>query len=447
MKITALPGFLWQRRALAQRKRWTREALEAFRAKGLAKLRAHALAHSPFYRRFHKGLEDAPLERLPVLHKAGMMEHFDDFVTDRAVRLADVQAHLRGPEAGSLYRGRYVVTATSGTTGRQGLFLSDPAEWRAVVASYGRPYDWAGLRFRLYPPLKVALISTRTPWHQSCRVGQTLESPLIPTLRLDANDPLDLIREKLAAFAPEVIISYPSVLRMLAEDSRAGGAALPRPGSVFPVAEVLSDGTRRLIRETWGTEPFNVYGATESAGLASECRGHSLHTYDDLVILENVDHKDRPVPPGEWGDRILVTVLSSRTQPLIRYAISDRVRLSDRPCACGMPFGVLDAIQGREQEIIRLPGRDGDVALHPVFFRTVLEALPVKGWQVCQEAASALRIRVAAASDGAVPASLAEDLRRDLIARGASDPSVAVERVESIEKGETGKVTQLKALR
>lgn len=447
MRLSDLPGFLWRRRALAQRKHWSRAALEAFRAKGLAKLRAHALAHSPFYRRFHKGLEEAPLEKLPVLNKAELMEHFDDFVTDRAVRLAEVQAHLKGPDAGSLYRGRYVITATSGTTGRQGLFLSDPAEWRAVVSSYGRPYDWAGLRFRLYPPLKVALISTRTPWHQSARVGRTLESPLIPTLRLDANDPLEKIRGELEAFGPEVIISYPSVLRMLAEESRAGGAPLPRPGSVFPVAEVLSEGTRKLIREAWGTEPFNVYGATESAGLASECRSHSLHTYDDLVILENVDLKDRPVPPGEWGDRILVTVLSSRTQPLIRYAISDKVRLSDRPCACGMPFGVLEGIQGREQEIIRLPGREGDVALHPVFFRSVLEALPVKGWQVCQEAESSLRIRVAAASPDAVPAGLAEEVRRDLLARGAADPRVAVERVDSIEKGETGKVTQLKALR
>ena len=69
-----------------------------------------------------------------------------------------------------------------------------------------------------------------------------------------------------------------------------------------------------------------MYGATETAGIASECRHGRLHRYEDLVIAEIVDEANRPVAPGDFGAKLLVTVLFSRTQPLIRYEMSDRVK-------------------------------------------------------------------------------------------------------------------------
>ena len=79
---------------LASRDRWTREELLAYQSHALAELRALALARSPFYREFHRRLDTAPLESLPVLTKATLMERFDDLVTDRDVRLSEVEAHL-----------------------------------------------------------------------------------------------------------------------------------------------------------------------------------------------------------------------------------------------------------------------------------------------------------------------------------------------------------------
>ena len=62
-------------------------------------LRRFASKHSPFYQRFHRGLEQQPLQALPILTKGVMMEHFDDLVTDRAVRLADAEAFVPLGEA------------------------------------------------------------------------------------------------------------------------------------------------------------------------------------------------------------------------------------------------------------------------------------------------------------------------------------------------------------
>ena len=83
-------------RALRQRERWGQAQILAYQSRALARTRAYAYAHSPFYRRFHRGLEAAPLAALPGLTKTALMERFDELITDRAVRLADVEAYLRG---------------------------------------------------------------------------------------------------------------------------------------------------------------------------------------------------------------------------------------------------------------------------------------------------------------------------------------------------------------
>ena len=48
-----------------------------------------------------------------------------------------------------------------------------------------------------------------------------------------------------------------------------------------------------------------------------------------------------------------MSVLFSRTQPLIRYELSDRVQLATDTCACGMPYRRINAIQGRAEDVVR----------------------------------------------------------------------------------------------
>src|SRR5918911_1020643 len=128
----------WQLLQSRRRRSWTREQLRAHQARALRRLRAYAYARSAFYRRFHHGLTDSPLEKLPVLTKATMMEQFDELVTDPAVRLADVQRYVASVGGGERFLGRYWVTATSGSSGLRGLFLHDRAEMATLLASFAR---------------------------------------------------------------------------------------------------------------------------------------------------------------------------------------------------------------------------------------------------------------------------------------------------------------------
>src|SRR6185295_16075236 len=133
------------------------------------------------------------------------------------------------------------------------------------------------------------------------------------------------------------------------------------PDKVFTSSEVLSDETRFRVKTAWGDEPFNQYGATETADIAAEykpCR--HMHVFEDLVLVEVVDEKYRPVPRGEYGAKLLLTTLFSQTQPLIRYEINDSVRLSAEPCpTSGLAFGFIEGIQGRVEDALWIPAAQG----------------------------------------------------------------------------------------
>src|SRR4029079_19115348 len=141
-----------------------------------------------------------------------------------------------------------------------------------------------------------------------------------------------------------------------------------------------------MATRAWGVPPFNVYAATETGGIAAECARHrGLHLFEDLIIPAVVDDQYRPVPAGQPGDRLLVTVLFSRTLPLIRYEMTDRVTLATQPCPDGLPFRLLASIEGRTDDILTLPAAEGGtIRIHPVVFHRVLDLLDAAGWQVRQ---------------------------------------------------------------
>lgn len=431
MNVATIAGLLRERAHLRTHDGWTRDEVLAYQAGRLADLRAHATARSPFYRDLHRGLEGAPLSALPVVTKATLMERFDDLVTDRDVRLADVERYVSTAAATDRFRGRYRVAATGGTTGRRGIFLADPNEWTQVLASYGRAYEWAGVAAGLTNRIRMAVVSSTHPSHQSSIVGATVASRLIPTLRLDAVQPIEEVVAALNEFRPDSLVGYASILRILADEQSAGRLHLT-PRAVMSASEVLTPATRERIRAAFGVPATNVYAATETAGIASECRLGHLHRYEDLVIAEVVDDDNQPVPEGEYGAKALVTVLFSRTQPLIRYELSDRVAAA--PGMAGdLPFSLLAGIEGREEEVLNL----GGVSVHPNVFHGALERLPVSGWQVIDEGGQ-VRILLAGAAD--VDAGHTADSVRAALERvGAHGVPVSVVLVDTIPRTALGK--------
>ncbi|MDD7921290.1 phenylacetate--CoA ligase family protein [Actinomycetospora callitridis] len=436
---TLVVRVLARRQRLRRRDRWSRGALLAHQSRALTELRAFACDRSSFYRRFHRGMGDAPLGELPVLTKAVVMEHFDEVCTRPEIRIADVERYLQSASVDELLGGRYYVAATAGTTGRRGVFVWSPAEWVNVVASYNRAFDWVGSTAGLTRRVRTAVVSSTNPSHQSARVGASVHSRWLPTLRLDAGDPLPTLVERLNSWQPELLIAYASMLRSLAVEQLAGRLSLA-PGFVFSASEVLTASTRSLAERAWGRGPHDVYGATETSGIAAECGEHrGMHVFDDLVVLEVVDHENRPVPAGQYGAKVLVSVLFSRTMPLIRYEMSDSVKLAvDGDCGCGRPYTLLEGIQGRLQETLRFVTPDGGTRdVQPVTFHHVMDTVTAAGWQIVQRPAG---LDVLLARPGDVDTSvLAASLSSALEAQGVVAPSVTVRAVDAVPHTALGK--------
>jgi phenylacetate-coenzyme A ligase PaaK-like adenylate-forming protein len=193
------------------------------------------------------------------------------------------------------------------------------------------------------------------------------------------------------------------------------------------------------------------------------------HLFDDGAIIEVVDEEGRAIPPGEMGARLLLTIFERHTQPLIRYAISDRVRLTGEQCPCGRPFRVIECIEGRQEDVLYFPPTldsttaaagvalrasadpqagtaaraSADtgaqlVAIHPNRFHDTLERFAVTAWQVVHDD-RALTVRLLGANDPSLRDAIEREIRAMLTAAGAYAPRIEVLAVDQLERGATGK--------
>ena len=419
-----------------QHDRWTRKPLEEYQARALQVCREYAYARSPFYQRFHQGLMDRPLHELPVLTKAMLMEYFDDLVTDRSIHLDEVRQYLANPGGQERFLNRYRVMATSGSTGQPGIFLASQVEGAHLTAGFARFPAWAGVT----PGSKAAIIASTASGHMSSQIPAVVQGQLLPRLQLSASDPVETLVQQLNEWQPDMIAGYASIMRVLAEEQRQGRLHIT-PHFLFSASETLTEDTRQRIEEAWHTRLFNIYAATESGVLAAECTSHcGLHLFEDVVIVEVVDAHNRPVPPGVYGEKMLLTVLFSRTQPLIRYEVSDRVSLARASsCPCGRPFALLEGIEGHAPEVLHFPARaGGEVAVIPHVFHRVMDTAPVNGWQVVQEP-DELWVLLSGASESLNEAMLLDELHQALTAQGAIVPPIRIQRVTTIPRNASGK--------
>lgn len=273
-------------------------------------------------------------------------------------------------------------------------------------------------------------------------VGASLRSPLVPTLRLDARSQVEALAAELNDFDPRLLVAYASIVGPLAQ-AQLEGVLRVSPEKVVAASEVLGAEARAVARSAWGDVVVDTYAATETAGIASTCPRGSWHLYEDFVIVEPVDEAGRAVPAGVTSDRVLVTVLFSRTLPLIRYELTDSIRLATGRCSCGLPFALLDAVEGRTEDILTLPGVHGPVRIHPNVFHAALETIAPSGWQV-EQLSDRLVVRlVEPAGD---PHQVRGRILDALAELGAEATALVVVPVASLERTRLGKIPLIKAL-
>jgi len=434
-------------RAQASHEREPRARLAHRQRQRLETVVRHAASHSPFYRRRLAetgALGDGPvqLQRLPVLDRSLLMEHFDELVCDPRLRRDQLLDWVGQLTRDQLYLDRYRVMLTSGSSGRPGLFVYDPVGWRSICAQILRTSNWAGLRPSL-PRQRLALLGGAAPSHVSRQVAATMAVGLHRVLSLPVTLPLPQLVQALNQFQPTYLHAYPSVAMWLADEQQAGRLRLA-PTTLVTVAELRTPEMTRRLQEAFGIHPFDAYGTTEGLW-GAECEHHQgIHLFEDTTLVENVDPDGQPVPAGQPGARLLVTNLYNLVQPLLRLEVTDLVTLDPDPCRCGRSLVRASTIHGRSDDVLSLAARDGGrVAIHPLQFALLARDPQVREFQVVQDG-PLLRVLVvpsqAAAGDHELEARLGRAVTKQLRGLGVQDPRVSVERRPTLPRSAGGKL-------
>jgi phenylacetate-coenzyme A ligase PaaK-like adenylate-forming protein len=124
----------------------------------------------------------------------------------------------------------------------------------------------------------------------------------------------------------------------------------PRLKSVLLSADNIPAETVVELETRWNCEVFRHYGMTETAfGGAVDCAEHAgMHLREPDMLFEIIDPLTGAVlPDGERGE-VVLTTLTRRVMPLVRYRTGDFSRIIPGVCPCGCLLKRLDTVEGHK---------------------------------------------------------------------------------------------------
>jgi phenylacetate-CoA ligase len=154
------------------------------------------------------------------------------------------------------------------------------------------------------------------------------------------------------------VVSY--AVRVL-EVMRTMNVELPELKIGIFGAESFSEGMRKRIEAELGIESYDIYGMTETGGvgtLGMDCPARQgIHVWEDHYVLEVIDPATGNVlPDGETGE-IVVTSLTRKALPVIRFRTGDLSKIISREkCSCGRSHVRIAPITGRTDDMLIIKG-------------------------------------------------------------------------------------------
>lgn len=375
-------GWWWYRRRFSAhfhrlvsefraRERWTLEQFRDYQELQLDKVMAAAW-RSPYYGNVfteagipegRMTLED--LSNLPLLTKETLRVRARHLITQHPL------------PAGTM------VQKTSGTTGTP-TEIYYPSEFHALELAVPevRNLNWAGVTHRdrrvMFGVRKVCRFDQKRPpfWRYS-----PVEDMAYASIYHLSPEFLPAYTAFLRSYRPSVIMGYPSALYTVARYALDHNELPAQAKAIFTTSETVTAQAREAIEAAWQCRLYDRYGAVEGCMFASQCEHGRYHVSPEVGVIEILDAQGRPCPPGVLGE-VVCTGLQNSLQPLIRYRIGDAARwATEQRCECGRDLPILEAIEGRFEDICYTP--DGRQMLR---FDTVFKGVTnIKEAQVVQE--------------------------------------------------------------
>ena len=339
----------------------SREARLKLRDERLRSLVDYVRKNSPYFKKLYRELpEDFSLTDLPMTQKSILLENYDEWVTNPELTKEEVFKYLdRDIFDTSKLLNKYTALKTSGSTGSPLPMVRDDYHNKIHGALMSKRL-LRGLDPDILNPSKhkIATVIHTSP-NASSYNGYLRTLAAFPDhkenmLAISVLDNIDDIVEKLNKFQPEVLTGYASSLLLLALEKEEGRLDIPVK-LICNSAELLTEEAYHKLKDNFGCEVINNYCMTEGGEIAMASGSPDLLLNEDWIIVEPVDSNKNPVTDSDkFSDGILITDLSNYIQPIIRYYVSDRVRLKPSPEKEGLPILEID---GRVMEPFSLGGK------------------------------------------------------------------------------------------
>jgi phenylacetate-CoA ligase len=308
----------------------------------------HARATVPYYRTEWDAADIDPddlktlddFSRLPILTKADIRAHGSALISET---YSDPRDRMR--------------KTTSGSTGVSLEVWLDEESSQFKRACALRADEWSGWRFGE----PVAMIWGNPPylkrgWRGRLRNALLDRERYLDTLKMN-EFAMSRYADDLARRPPSLIFGHAHSVYLFAEFVRRYRPGSIRPRGIVTSAMILHNWQRRVIEEAFACAVTNRYGCEEVSLIACECDRHEgLHVNADGVYVELL-RDGQPAAPGEPGS-VVLTDLSNRAMPIIRYQVGDVAVWGNRPCSCGRGARLLERVEGREADYVTTASGD-----------------------------------------------------------------------------------------
>ncbi len=207
--------------------------------------------------------------------------------------------------------------------------------------------------------LQINLDPGLANWGRDYKDGaETIGAGVIPNTPLSLEKQLMVLKD----YKTSVMITTPSSASQLADYILFKENINPRElnlKTLIMTGEPVDSKFRNFLQEQLHLTTWLHYGLSEVPGpaIAFECDAHNgLHVNEDHFLPEIVDPETGELlPKGEVGELILTT-LTTRAFPLIRFKTGDRARFLKDPCICGSSFIRIEWFDERTDDMLNIRG-------------------------------------------------------------------------------------------
>lgn len=359
---------LWKLSALKRNEKKSHQQMKELQEKKLRAMLRFAYDNSTYYKNSfeavginNKNISTIPLCEFPTIDKPTLLTHFDELVTSSEI----TQAGMRKFDAEEsmnrkTFMGKYHVVHSSGSTGKPGYFVYDEPAWSDMLLGIIRGALWNMsmpqiLKLLARGPRIAYLAATDGRYGGAMAVGDGIEGVRASQIHLDIKTPLEDWIKEIRAFRPNMIIGYPSAIKILAELVEQGEMELEII-RVISCGEPLGSSLRSYLEKVLGAKVVNFYGASESLALGVELDPtEDMILFDDMNVIES------------FNGKTYLTSLYNFVQPLIRYEISDSLTLHLADENSPYPFTKAVGLLGRSEDILWFTDDNGECEfLHPL---------------------------------------------------------------------------------